>query len=50
LLGIFLKVSEFKETAMTVLAVGPAMEEMDYARKVLIGDILVIRHLGQYVA
>jgi hypothetical protein len=35
---------------MTELAVGPAMEETDYAREVLIGDILEIRHLGQYVA
>jgi len=34
----------------TELAVGPAVEDTDYARKVLIGDILEIRHLGQDVA
>jgi hypothetical protein len=30
--------------------VGPAMEETDYAVKVLTGDILEIHHLGQDVA
>ena len=34
----------------TELAVGPAMEETDCARKVLMGDILDICHLGQDVA